>query len=126
MRRRTTSPDSPFTRTTNGEPGSRAPHLWIGRGGRRISTIDLAGQYVLLAGAAGAGWADAASEVSRSLGGLPLDACCDARIPPAYGICDSGAVLVRPDGFVAWSCGESVAEPAKVLHAALTAGLYRS
>ena len=37
-------------RTTRGVPGSRAPHLWLARAGRRLSTIDLTGHYLLLAG----------------------------------------------------------------------------
>ena len=31
-------------RQTLGRPGSRAPHVWLERDGRRVSTIDLAGQ----------------------------------------------------------------------------------
>ena len=40
-------------RTTRGVPGSRAPHLWLTRAGSRLSTIDLTGHYLLLAGADG-------------------------------------------------------------------------
>ena len=118
-------------RSTGGVPGSRAPHLWLERLGKRISTIDLAGEYVLLAGAAGSAWVDAAKEVTRGFGGLPLEAYCvgrdvadlDQRFPAAYRICDSGAVLVRPDGFVAWQCREGVSEPVPMLRAALSASL---
>jgi 2-polyprenyl-6-methoxyphenol hydroxylase-like FAD-dependent oxidoreductase len=120
-------------RTTSGVPGSRAPHLWLERLGRRISTIDLAGRYVLLAGAAGSAWVDAAKEVTHGFGGLPLDAYCigrdladlEHRFPAAFGIGDSGAVLVRPDGYVAWSCREGVSEPVAMLRAALSASLCR-
>jgi putative polyketide hydroxylase len=118
-------------RTTGGAPGSRAPHLWIERRGERMSTIDLSGRYVLLAGAAGAGWLDAAKEVTQGFGGLPLDACCigrevvdlEHRFAAAYGISDSGATLVRPDGFVAWRSPELVAEPVTALRTALSASL---
>jgi hypothetical protein len=118
----------------HGVPGSRAPHLWLERRGERISTIDLAGRYVLLAGAAGATWVDAAREVTHGFAGLPLDAYCigrdvldlEHRFPAAYGISNSGASLVRPDGFVAWNCPEGAAEPVTALRAALIANLDRS
>ncbi len=118
-------------RGTSGVPGSRAPHLWLGRRGERISTIDLAGRYVLLAGAAGATWVDAAQELAHEFGGLPLDAYCigrevsdlECRFPASYGISDSGASLVRPDGFVAWNCPAEVAEPVTALRAALSASV---
>jgi len=118
-------------RTTCGAPGSRAPHLWLGRRGARISTIDLGGRYVVLAGAAGAAWVAAAKQVARGFGALPLDACCiggeledlEHRFPEAYGVSDSGAALVRPDGHVAWKCPELVAEPVTALRTALSASL---
>jgi len=94
-------------------PGIRAPHLWLDRDGVRISVHDLFHDaFVLLTGEAGAaGWVDAAA---RAAGGtrVPLRAY---RVGPAgsgaelvdvegawasrYG---DGAVLVRPDGYVAW------------------------
>jgi putative polyketide hydroxylase len=118
-------------RNTGGVPGSRAPHLWLERQGKRMSTIDLVGRYVLLAGAAGSAWADAAKALTQGSGGAPLDAYCigrdvadlEQRFPTAYGISDAGASLVRPDGFVAWNCRERGAEPVTVLQAALNASL---
>jgi 2-polyprenyl-6-methoxyphenol hydroxylase-like FAD-dependent oxidoreductase len=118
-------------RATCGVAGSRAPHLWLGRRGERVSTIDLARGYVLLAGAAGGAWVDAAKELSRGFGGLPLDSYCIGRdlsdpeqlFPQAYGISSSGASLVRPDGYVAWNSAEGLAEPVPELRAALTASL---
>ncbi len=57
-----------------GEPGTRAPHMWLNRAGTRISTLDLyEGSLVLLdsAGTAG-GWHKAATDVARELS-VPLD-----------------------------------------------------
>ena len=121
-------------RGTRGVPGSRAPHLWLERHGERISTIDLAGRYVLLAGAAGSAWVDAARGLTPGFRGFPLDAYCigrdladlEHRFPAAYGVSDSGASLVRPDGFVAWNCPAGVATPATALQAALNASLCRA
>ncbi len=49
-------------RSTRGRPGTRAPHLWVERAGRRVSTLDLFGKgFVVLAGPGGGGWLEAAS-----------------------------------------------------------------
>lgn len=50
-------------------PGSRAPHLWVEHQGKCMSTLDLFGKsFVLLAGAEGASWLEAAKKVSSALG----------------------------------------------------------
>src|SRR5215475_5983719 len=42
---------------SGGRPGSRAPHVVLGRAGTRLSTLDLFGKnFVLLAGTSGAAW----------------------------------------------------------------------
>jgi putative polyketide hydroxylase len=104
-----------------GQPGTRAPHVWLTRAGERLSTIDLFGRgFVLLTGAAGAAWVDAA----KSLPGIAIDAYRigdgdltdpDGRWPDAYGGTNAGAVLVRPDGFVAWRAARAVDDPARAL-----------
>src|SRR3954469_2420514 len=81
-------------------PGGRAPHVWLERpGSDKVSTIDLIGNgFVLLTGAKGQGWSSAAN------GKLPIKShvIADKVFADAYGIDDDGAVLVRPDGHVAW------------------------
>jgi 2-polyprenyl-6-methoxyphenol hydroxylase-like FAD-dependent oxidoreductase len=110
-------------------PGSRAPHVWLQHNGHRISTHDLIGMgFVLFAGERGAAWRDAARAVSASLG-VPLTACtvgadADVRDPegrwaPAYGVEADGAVLVRPDGHVAWRKRSGVTDPERELMRAL-------
>jgi hypothetical protein len=97
-------------RESHGRPGSRAPHVAVQHGGSALSTLDLFGTaFVLLAGPDGARWRDGARIAADSLG-LPLEAHVvgtdivdpAGRFADAYGITASGAVLVRPDGFVAW------------------------
>jgi putative polyketide hydroxylase len=96
----------------DGRPGRRAPHLWVERDGKRISTLDLLGKnFVLLAGADGAFWLDAAKKVSAALG-VEVAAYCvgperDLVAPKgefevAAGISSRGVILVRPDDFVVW------------------------
>jgi 2-polyprenyl-6-methoxyphenol hydroxylase-like FAD-dependent oxidoreductase len=97
-------------REPTGRPGTRAPHLRIEREGRAISTLDLFGNgFVLLAGEEGEEWCEAARAAGEGLDvrldpyrqGLDfVDA--SGRFAELHGIGASGAVLVRPDGFVAW------------------------
>ena len=98
-------------RESKARPGTRAPHVWLQRRGEQISTLDLFNRnFTLLAGPEGHVWTNTAYDGAKPLGidldvhkigenGLtdPLGEC-----PGAYGISLTGAVLVRPDGFVAW------------------------
>ena len=106
---------------TDGKPGTQAQHIWLERTGQRLSTIDLFGDHlVLLAGAAGTSWCDAARTVADRRG-LPLGAHRigtgsdladpDASWCRAYGVSQDGAVLVRPDGAVDWRRAGAVVEP---------------
>jgi 2-polyprenyl-6-methoxyphenol hydroxylase-like FAD-dependent oxidoreductase len=118
-------------RQTYGMPGSRAPHLWLNRQGERVSTIDLTGRYLLLTGATGGQWIDAARAAADDLGGVGLDAYCVGRdledragaFEQAFGITSSGASLVRPDGFVAWRSPAAATDPTRTMRSALGASL---
>lgn len=113
----------------SGHPGGRAPHVWLGRGGARLSTIDLFGPgFTLLAGSDGREWASAAAAVRRRHG-VPIaayvigDAGLDDRegvFYERYGIETDGAVLVRPDGVVAWRAASGVGSHAAQLDEAVT------
>jgi hypothetical protein len=118
-------------RTTLGVPGSRAPHVWLTRAGIRLSTIDLTGHYLLLTGADGRPWLDAVRVVREHFRGLPLDAHSvgrdlqdsEGRFLQSYGISNSGASLVRPDGFIAWRAEHATPDPAAALLDALSRSL---
>ncbi|MGH2617202.1 MAG: FAD-dependent monooxygenase [Thermomicrobiales bacterium] len=104
------------------QPGTRAPHLWLERDGERLSTIDLFGRgFVLLSGADGGAWVEAARSIpgitiaAYRIGGDGDIADPDGRWPATYGVTPAGAVLVRPDGFVAWRSVDAVADPAREL-----------
>jgi putative polyketide hydroxylase len=124
------------------EPGGRAPHLWLtAKDGVQRSTLDLYERSMVLLtsdGEAGAAWHSAARAVAERLA-VPLDCYRvglgpDADLAPepamdwaeVYGTKDGGAVLVRPDGFVAWRATESVQDPERTLTDVLDAVLRRA
>ncbi|MHB8630830.1 MAG: FAD-dependent monooxygenase [Candidatus Limnocylindria bacterium] len=85
-------------------PGCRAPHIWLDRSEGRRSTLDLWGpHFTLLTNAGGSAWISAVERIERTAS-LPLRAveCGDPAWADAYGVGPAGAVLVRPDGYVAW------------------------
>jgi len=101
-------------------PGTRAPHVVLERDGAAISTLDLFGEhFVLLTGPNGGAWRAAADEAASALG-VPIDVWqvggerglrdVDGRFLEAYALGPAGAVLVRPDSFVAWRAGDSRAD----------------
>ena len=91
-----------------GRPGSRGPHAWLERDGKRVSTLDLYGRaWVLLA--AGDGWT---APAGVELHVVPAD------VAEAYGLGGTGASLVRPDGIVAWRAREP-GEDVGAVHARL-------
>lgn len=106
------SPHEPSAR-----PGSRAPHLALAQSaGGASSTLDLVRRgFVVLAGPAGEPWCQAAQAVSGRLG-IPIGSHrIDAPgFAERYGTGDAGAVLLRPDGFVAWRA-DSRAEDGEAL-----------
>jgi len=120
---------------TRGRPGTRAPHLWLAQAERQISTLDLfGGAFVLLAGPRGAAWCRAAHSASKNFPGLAIDAHLigspDLQDPAgqfaqAYGLSQDGAVMMRPDGFVAWRAKELAGDPQDTLEGVFDALLMR-
>lgn len=96
----------------DGRPGQRMPHLWVRKVEETVSTIDVLGKnFVLFTGERGAIWRTAASKISAL-----FDILVDVYVvgpggdlvskgnefTSAVGIAGDGAILVRPDDFVAW------------------------
>ncbi len=94
----------------SGHPGARAPHVWLDRDGERLSTIDLVGpEFSLIAGSKGRDWQRIVSVVGETTGlALQCHVIGDKLVDvegtfnSRFGVGDTGAVLVRPDGFIAW------------------------
>jgi 2-polyprenyl-6-methoxyphenol hydroxylase-like FAD-dependent oxidoreductase len=121
-------------------PGGRAPHVWLQRDDKRISTIDLFGpHFVLLAGRDGSAWNQAAHRAAARQLALPSWpplfaftvgkesdlADLDGNWHEAYGVATDGAVLIRPDGHVAWRSRSAALDPERVLCAAFDGLLGR-
>jgi 2-polyprenyl-6-methoxyphenol hydroxylase-like FAD-dependent oxidoreductase len=114
-------------------PGFRAPHAYVTVGGAEKSTLDLFGRdFVLLSGSNGEAWPATAGTAGDSLG-VVVDAHrigvdvrdADGKLETLYGTGPDGALLVRPDGMVAWRTTESAADADGALQAALAAALGR-
>ncbi len=121
--------DLPLARTPDawrGQPGTRAPHRFVTRDDRQLSTLDFFGQNWTLVSSNPA-WCAVAEEVRRavSVNVTALDlrdalgASDRALVERDLGIGANGASLVRPDGIVAWRSNEGAS--ADALRAALLA-----
>ncbi len=124
-------PDDP--RKPAGCPGTRAPHIVLEREGEQLSTLDLFGhRFVLLTGSEGDLWQIAAHQAAERLkielaiyqiGGNAGLVDKQQRFLQAYGVTSCGAVLVRPDGYIAWRARE--AQAAEVLQQVMALLLSR-
>jgi len=101
-------------------PGGRFPHLWLDLA-RQRSTLDLFDRdFIVVHGPKSADWRAAAHDVGErlgmSIGTVELD-----TVDPRDGLEMSlyGAVLVRPDGHVAWRMPWIPVDPAASLAQAL-------
>jgi len=118
--------------TPSTRPGAPLPHAWIDdEDGTRRAIKDLVapGRLLLIAGEEGQAWCEAAGELAAQ-SGLPLDAVrighldgdlfdprCTWLRNREFGA--QGAILVRPDRFVAWRSLGSMQDPRSALADAL-------
>ncbi len=98
-------------RRPSGRPGARAPHVRLVRNGQEGIHDLFDKQFVLLTGPAGEAWCRAVATLtataSLQMHCTPVDDDHDGagtveEFTDKYGIGTDGAVLVRPDGFIAW------------------------
>ncbi|MFE2099514.1 FAD-dependent monooxygenase, partial [Streptomyces sp. NPDC059468] len=141
----TGAPTIPETLRLQADPGTRAPHMTVVHNGDTKSTIDLYERsFVLLSGLPDGPWPSAAHAAATKLD-VPLvpyrvgaGPDFDLDTTPAHGtdggradwaavhgVTSRGAVLVRPDGIVAWRSTDLPADPAAELTRVLEGLLSR-
>jgi 2-polyprenyl-6-methoxyphenol hydroxylase-like FAD-dependent oxidoreductase len=103
------------------KPGGRFPHLWLDLA-RRHTTLDWFDQeFVLVAGPKADGWIEAARAVSGRNGRtVQVRQLEDAHEKHGLLLGPRGAVLVRPDGHVAFRMPWTPADPAAELAGVLS------
>lgn len=109
-----------------GQPGTRAPHMWITVGGEQRSTLDLFQRtWVLLA--EDERWRPAVLAAVAALGieltfvhiGVDAHPSDAEAFRKSLGLRKGGASLVRPDGYLAWRSLDCPANSIQVLSHAL-------
>jgi 2-polyprenyl-6-methoxyphenol hydroxylase-like FAD-dependent oxidoreductase len=119
-------PFDPATYVPTATPGCRAPHMWIQRNGEQLSTLDLwNGNWALIGGPRSDGWQRAAASADIPAVTFGRDVIGDvSEFLELYGVADDGAVLVRPDGHVAWRSATASENPEHELATVLAAVLH--
>ncbi|MBI6605287.1 FAD-dependent oxidoreductase [Pseudomonas sp. S4_EA_1b] len=97
-------------------PGAKLPHAWlVNETGHRVSTLDVVGKgkMTLITGLAGQAWVDAAKRLELPFLKIVItgakgtaDLYCDWQ--SVREVHEAGAILVRPDGYVAWRQSDAV------------------
>ncbi|WP_046728884.1 FAD-dependent oxidoreductase [Streptomyces humi] len=133
------TPDPGFARDPelyhqpSSRPGAKLPHAWLTSGTRTVSTLDTVGRgrFTLLTGIGGEGWLRAAEAQDLDIATVVVGPGQDYEDP--YGdwarlseVSDSGALLVRPDGYVAFRHPAAAGNAAELLGAALRRILGRA
>jgi putative polyketide hydroxylase len=115
-------PDLPPARRPDewtGQPGTRAPHVWLGTNERSI--LDEFGRNWVLVSEDHA-WELATARASAELG-IPVAflhiIAETTQFRTAYGFGPGGAALIRPDGYIAWRAYTPPASRAAALTAAV-------
>ncbi|TRO68059.1 MULTISPECIES: FAD-dependent monooxygenase [unclassified Streptomyces] len=107
-------------------PGAKLPHAWITAGNRTLSTLDAAGQgrFTLFTGIGGDCWVRAAEAVGLDIATAVIGPGQQYEDP--YGdwarlseVSDSGVLLVRPDGYVAFRYATAVRNAEELLEDAV-------
>ncbi len=124
--------DDATTYQPDARPGARAPHVWLSLPGATVSTLDLFGrELVLLTRGDGSAWRTAVAALVADGLDVPLRVRSadhpltdpTGAFASAYGLEDGGAVLVRPDGVVAWRCSIAPADHGDALGSAVRIAL---
>ncbi|TCN36984.1 2,4-dichlorophenol 6-monooxygenase [Kribbella orskensis] len=107
-------------------PGARIPHCWLTRGTETVSTLDVVGKgrFTLLTGIGGDAWVKAAATIAEHTG-VDVESYVvgpGRELEDLYGdwarlreITDTGCLVVRPDGHVAYRAASLAEDPTAAL-----------
>ncbi|MGW9029416.1 FAD-dependent monooxygenase [Streptomyces sp. NPDC055722] len=124
------SPDTVRLYQPSSRPGHPLPHAWVERSGQRLALRSLihGGHFALIVGENGQAWVEAADKIAQEreiplrtarvgLGEVDL---VDVRLAwqRNRAISPQGALLVRPDGYIAFRSIDAADDPLAVLTAA--------
>ncbi|HKR38304.1 MAG TPA: FAD-dependent monooxygenase [Paraburkholderia sp.] len=115
-------------------PGAKLPHAWlVNERGHKISTLDVAGRgkFTVITGLSGRAWKDAVNRLNLPYLHVVVTGDKGSRDPyfawtRMREMDEAGALLVRPDGYIAWrqtAAVHSEEEALAQLSAAMTAVL---
>jgi len=124
------NPDDIRLYISDTRPGHPLPHAWVEKSsGTKVSTVDLVAshEFLLIAGEEGEPWCESARDVAQSYG----IALRTIRIGHTSGdyldtnlswlkqrqFSSTGAILVRPDRFIAWRSFDASASPLDTMKA---------
>ncbi|KAJ5703182.1 hypothetical protein N7488_010730 [Penicillium malachiteum] len=100
-------PDAQTPEQWKGQPGTRAPHIWLSRDGQKVSTIEIfKNSWIVLS--ENAAWEPIFKEISERLGlsaqfvHVCQDDPSDVTFEDKYGVSSSKCSLIRPDAYIAW------------------------
>jgi 2,4-dichlorophenol 6-monooxygenase len=128
------TPDPGFTRDPelchqpSSRPGAKLPHAWITSGTRRLSTLDAVGRgrFTLLTGIGSDAWVRAAQAQAQEIDIATVVIGPGQEYEDPYGdrarlseVSDAGALLVRPDGYVAFRHASAAPDAEGLLTSAL-------
>lgn len=115
-----------------GQPGTLSPHLWVVKDGERIPLLDLIDHNGWTLVSESSAWSDAAVSVAKdsliSLRSLQLGHDLQLQqqdFQNAFGVSSNGAVLIRPDGHIAWRVQNLPDNAAQILDGVLSTVSFR-
>ncbi|KAJ3343053.1 hypothetical protein HDU93_000223 [Gonapodya sp. JEL0774] len=112
-------------------PGHRLPHLWVTRGNAKLSSHDFVGfGWLLITGEQGSFWEQAVGDVAQAAGLIVSSLRITKEDDPSgvwskvCGIDSAGAILVRPDTYVAYR--HAIGVPSKEAAKAALSGALKT
>ncbi|EAW07045.1 FAD binding domain protein [Aspergillus clavatus NRRL 1] len=110
-----------------GQPGTHLPHFWVTKAGKTVSIADVTGMHGWTVVSASVEWGDAVRKLNERSPvklkhlhiGQDVQLNGSQNLTELMGLSNTGASLVRPDGYIAWRTVEIPCDPVDDLLQAL-------